>query len=351
MTSDAGGPSGKSPKGSDPISSVIEQVQRFTHGFGRKAEHAPPPRRTPVKPLIGLALGGGVARGWAHIGVLRGLQAIGLEPDIICGTSVGALVGGVYLAGKLDELEAWTRSLTRRRMIGYLDVRLGGGGILGGQRLARIMYEHLDGLKIEDLPKPFVAVCAELATGHEIWLRTGPLVEALRASYALPGVFAPIKNDGRWLVDGALVNPVPISVCRALGARLVIGVTLHADTFGANMIEQGKNLNEAEFESGDLLKGAALSAARPDRMIMRQLFGTSRDAPGLSTVMLGALNIIMDRLARSRMAGDPPDILIAPRVGHISLLDFDRAAESIALGREALDREIAHLKDAMASLA
>jgi NTE family protein len=304
----------------------------------------------PTKPTIGLALGGGVARGWAHIGVLRALSRLGLEPDIICGSSVGALVGAIYLAGKLDTLESWARSLNRRRMIGYLDVRLGGSGILGGQRLARLMQEHLGDLHIEDLPKPFVAVCAELATGHEIWLRDGLLTDVLRASYALPGVFAPVKNRNRWLIDGALVNPVPISVCRALGARLVIGVTLSADAFGKGIVEEGRRLDEVEFGAGTMLTRAAMAAARPDRTIMRQLFGTSRDVPGLSTVMLGALNIVMDRLARSRLAGDPADVLVAPRVGHISLLDFDRAAESIALGEEALEREVDYIREAMAIL-
>lgn len=315
-----------------------------------EVEIAPPQSAAPPRPKIGLALGGGVARGWAHIGVLRALKRLGIEPDIIAGASVGALVGAVHLAGKLDTLETWARSLTRRRMIGYLDVRLGGSGILGGQRLARLLRDHLDDLHIEDLPKRFVAVCTELATGHEIWLQDGPLTDALRASYALPGVFAPVKNRNRWLIDGALVNPVPISVCRALGARLVIGVTLSADAFGKSMIEEASRLDEPEPDAGNMLSRAAMKAARPDRAIMRQLFGTSRDAPGLSTVMLGALNIVMDRLSRSRLAGDPADILVAPRVGHIGLLDFDRAAESIALGEEALEREGNYIRDAMAVL-
>jgi NTE family protein len=301
------------------------------------------------RPKIGLALGGGVARGWAHIGVLRQLLKLGIEPDIICGTSVGALVGGCWLAGHLDALEEWARGLTRRRMIGYLDVRLGGGGILGGQRLAKLLDEYLGDRKIEELPKPFAAVCSELATGHEIWIQSGNLAESIRASYALPGVFGPMKNEGRWLVDGALVNPVPISVCRAMGARLVIGVTLHGDAFGKGMIEEGKNLDALEQDPGRIMREAS-SGMRPDRMIMRQLFGATSDTPGITTVMLGALNIVMDRLARSRMAGDPPDVLVTPRVGHISLLDFDRAAESISLGEEAVRASVTSLREALGVL-
>jgi len=308
------------------------------------------PPAAPRRPKIGLALGGGVARGWAHIGVLRQLLKLGIEPDVICGTSVGALVGGCWLAGHLDTLEDWARALTRRRMIGYLDVRLGGGGILGGQRLAKLLSQYLDGKTIEELPKPFAAVCAELATGHEIWLQHGNLAESIRASYALPGVFGPVKNEGRWLIDGALVNPVPISVCRALGARLVIGVTLNADTFGKGMIEEGKNLDALEYDPGALLREAGGPSIRPDRMIMRQLFGSSQETPGITTVMLGALNIVMDRLARSRMAGDPPDVLISPRIGHISLLDFDRAAECITLGEESVRAALTPLREALGVL-
>jgi NTE family protein len=305
----------------------------------------------PHRPKIGLALGGGVARGWAHIGVMRALLKLGIVPDVICGTSVGALVGGCWLAGQLDTLENWARGLTRRRMIGYLDIRLGGGGILGGQRLAKLLTQHLGDIRIENLERPFAAVCTELETGHEIWLQKGSLAEAIRASYALPGVFAPVKLEGRWLVDGALINPVPISVCRALGARLVIGVTLNADTFGKGMIQEGKNLDALEVDPGQLMREASSAGSlRPDRVIMRQLFGTSEDTPGITTVMLGALNIVMDRLARSRMAGDPPDVLVSPRIGHISLLDFDRAAECIQLGEDAIHAALTPLREALGVL-
>src|SRR5690606_29774338 len=181
---------------------------------------------------IALALGGGAARGWAHIGVLRALDEAGIKIDMTAGTSIGALVGGCYLAGKLDELEEFARSLTRRRMFNLLDITFRGSGLFGGMKLDSRMREHLDGVSIEDLSRPFVAVCTELHTGHEIWLSTGPLVESMRASYALPGVFAPVRWQGRILVDGALVNPVPVSVCRAYEQRLVLAVNLHYDQFG-----------------------------------------------------------------------------------------------------------------------
>jgi NTE family protein len=302
-----------------------------------------------AKPIIGLALGGGVARGWTHIGVIRALKDIGIEPDIICGTSVGALVGGAYLAGHLDALEAWTRSLNRRRVLGYLDLLSGGPGMMAGKRLVKEMERYFTGVRIEDLSRRFVAVCTELATGHEIWLQQGDLVAAIRASYGLPGVFSPVKIDDRWLIDGALVNPVPVSVCRAMGARLVLAVTLSGDSFGKSNLQEGERI--AEIDENGLGGSKVLwNTLSPQRLLMRQLFGTGSGAPGIGTVMLGALNIVMDRLSRSRMAGDPPDVLISPRVGHISLLDFDKADEMVRLGREAVLLATPYLDEALAIL-
>lgn len=306
------------------------------------------------RPKIGLALGGGVARGWAHIGAVRALIRAGYHPDIICGTSIGALVGGFYLAGHLDELEQWARDLNRRRMISYLDVVTRGSGLIAGNRLEKLLREYINGVTIEDLDRPFAAVTTELATGHEIWLQEGSLVDAIRASYALPGVFTPVRNDRRWLIDGALVNPVPVSVCRALGARLVIGVTLNYDAFGkGNAQAQGsiEQLDHGGF-SEDRYSNKIVKERRtsPQRMMMRQLFGSGQNAPGVGSVMLSSLNIIMDRLSRARMAGDPPDVLISPRVGHVSLLEFDRAAELIKLGEEAVEEMLPYIEEATAIL-
>ena len=285
-------------------------------------------------PRIGLALGSGVGRGWAHIGVLKGLDKAGVKVDLVAGTSIGALVAGVYLAGHLDALESWARSLNRIRLMRYLDLSLQNGGIIGGRRLSRLLAENLGGLAIEHLPKPFITVATELLTGHEIWLRQGPLVEALRASYALPGIFPPVDIEGRSLVDGALVNPVPVSVCRAMGARLVIAVNLNADMLGS----ERKHLPQPH-DGGRKSEGGG-------PRILDSLF--RRDGtPGMFNVMASALNILQDRLGRSRLAGDPPDVTIAPRVGHIGLLEFDRAEELIEQGEAAVERSMPFLQDAL----
>ena len=300
------------------------------------------------RPRIGLALGSGIARGWAHIGVLRGLAEAGIEPDLICGTSIGALVGGVQLAGKLDVLEDWARGLTTLKMISYLDFQLGQGGMIGGHRLARTLADHLGDLAIEALPLPFVALATDLVTGHEVWLSRGRLVDALRASFSLPGLFAPVRSDERWLVDGAMVNPLPVSVCRALGAQLVIAVNLHADLIGRNC---GPGTGVPRAAGPDLAGELPAEAAGRGGLIegaLRHVFGRAPDRPSLFGVMVQSLNIMQDRITRSRMAGEPPDVAINPRLGHLGLLDFHRAEEAIAEGRRAVERALPELHDAVA---
>lgn len=292
-----------------------------------------------AKMKIGLALGGGAARGWAHIGVLHALADAGIVPDIVAGTSIGAVVGGCYVADRLGELESFARELTRRKVFGYLDFNLTGSGLINGQKLCTRLQQALGETTIEDVGRPFTAVATEIGTGHEVWLSRGPLVTAMRASYALPGIFKPVNIANRWLFDGALVNPVPVSVCRAMGARYVIAVNLNADMFGRGTVvanpEMGGHHPPAEEEP------VSPSTGVPVRQLLKdQLFGKGEGAPGISTVMVDAFNIVQDRIARSRLAGDPPDALINPRLGGINLFDFHRAEELIERGHIATRREI-----------
>ena len=302
------------------------------------------------RPTIGLVLGGGAARGFAHIGVIRTLAAKGLKPDVICGTSIGAVVGGALATDRLDVLEAWARSLSKRRVLGYLDVSLGGSGLITGARLAARLDEALGDIAIEDLPVRFAAIATEIGTGHEIWLTRGRLANALRASYTLPGIFAPTRVSGRWLVDGALVNPVPVSAARALGARLVVAVNLNAELLG-----RGTTISSHGSDESDLLR-EALGQRRglrgllgSEREMKRQVLGAP-GSPGLLTVMSEAFNIMQDRITRARLAGDPPDVLIQPHLGPVGLFDFHRADETIALGAQAAERAIGPLVEAVAAL-
>ncbi|MCC0029537.1 MAG: patatin-like phospholipase family protein [Brucellaceae bacterium] len=291
------------------------------------------PKPKPQQQGIGLALGGGAARGWAHIGVLRALDEAGIKIDMIAGTSIGALVGGCYLAGKLDELEEFALGLTRRRMFGLLDLHIGGAGLFGGMRLTQRMREHMDGVTFEGLDRPFVCVATEIDTGHEIWLSSGHLINAMRASYALPGVFEPVRLNGRLLVDGALVNPCPVSVCRAYEKRMVVAVNLAHDMFGRSAVIKVK-ADESIAEVGNVEE----ASARNQRL-------------GITGVMVEAFNIIQDRISRARMAGDPPDLMLSPELGPIALTDFHRARESIDLGYEAAISRLAELQRIRAALA
>jgi NTE family protein len=284
---------------------------------------------------VGVVLGAGAARGWAHIGAMQELDALGLRPDVVVGSSIGSLVGGCYTAGRLDMLEAFARSLTRRRVLGLLDFSFTGSGLIGGERLRARLEAALGGLQIEDLPIRFAGVATEISNGHEIWLRRGSLVEAIRASYALPGVFDPVKVDGRWLFDGAIVNPVPVSVARALGAERVIALNLSSD-FGRGTAIQDP------FGRSEPSAAADEPAVDTSGMIARWWRGgavrsnADASAPGLITSMVSAFDILQDRIMRSRLAGDPPDALVQLKVGKIGMFEFHRAAELIALGREAV---------------
>ncbi|PLX37124.1 MAG: NTE family protein rssA [Hyphomicrobiales bacterium] len=309
----------------------------------------------PFRPKIGLALGSGAARGWAHIGIIHALREAGYTPDIVTGTSIGAIVGGCFLAGKLDKLEDFALSLSKRRMLTYLDIGFGGSGLMSGARLSKVLRQNLGDLRIEEFNNSFVSVATELGTGHEIWLRSGDMVNAIRASYALPGIFQPVQIGGRWLVDGALVNPVPVSVARALGARVVIAVTLHSDVFGRGTTVvhpmPPSPVTDLPGTPEDDEEKAAGSWTGIQALLGRQFFGGGDDGlPGISGVMMEAFNIIQDRIGRSRLAGDPPDITIGPKLGSINLLDFQRAEEAIAIGYETGRKAVPEIAELVAAL-
>jgi NTE family protein len=310
------------------------------------------------RPVIGLALGGGAARGFDHIGIVRTLIAHGIVPHVVVGTSIGAVVGGAYAAGHLDTLEEWARSLQPRNILGYLDIRLNGSGLIGGAKLAAQLEAAMGATLIEDLPLKFATVATEVRTGHEIWLTHGRMVEAMRASYALPGIFSPVLVGDRWLVDGALVNPVPVSAARAFGAEIVIAANLSSDVFAhsTTIYAHGPAAEvavavapEPEIEPVAPKRGfGRLFSA--ERTMKREFFG-SGGRPGISSVMVDAFNIMQDRITRARLAGDPPDLLISPRVGQIGWFDFHRADDLIAHGARAAERAIDSIQEAIHVLA
>ncbi|MBK5102945.1 MAG: patatin-like phospholipase RssA [Burkholderiales bacterium] len=283
------------------------------------------------KPRIGLALGSGSARGWAHVGVIRALEGAGIQPDLVCGTSIGALVAAAYVAGELESFEQWLLGLGVRDVISLLDVRMN-GGMIKGERLMEFFRRNFIDRPIEELPMPFGAVATDLNTGSEVWLREGSTIAAVRASIALPALFSPALHEGRVLVDGALVNPVPVSLARAMGADIVIAVDLSSDVLGRRMREE----LEAEApvaESGEWRR--KLQERMSTLMPARDEDGPK--LPSILEVVATSLSIMQVRVTRSRMAGDPPDAIVSPRLAHLGLLDFHRARDAIEAGELAVE--------------
>lgn len=300
---------------------------------------------------IGLALGSGAARGWAHIGVLQALTEAGIVPDAIAGCSVGAVVGGCYAAGKLDRIEAFARALTKRRILGLLDFQLAGAGLIAGERLRALLDRDLGSHAVGDLPLRFAAVATEIATGHEVWLTQGSLVDAIRASYALPGILEPLNSGGRLLMDGALVNPIPVTLARALGADIVICVNLNGDPRTRGTVIPAHGCVRAP-EPPVTAPARWWSRLQPRRAIPEP----SRARPTLraarpATILTDAFNIAQDRIARSRLAGDPPDLMISPRLAEVGLFEFHRAAETIDLGRRATEKLLPEIREVLACYA
>jgi NTE family protein len=302
---------------------------------------------------IGLALGSGAARGWAHVGVIRGLLAAGIVPEVVAGSSSGALVGAMYAAGRLDAFEAWGRALDWRQVVGYFDLTFR-GGVIKARRLLDELAAGLPVERIEELALPFACVATDLASGREAWLRRGPLLDALRASFAVPGLVAPVRIEERWLIDGGVANPVPVSLCRAMGADTVIAVDLNTALLGRRL--RGRTAREeanAVAPAGPPAVEAEPTAEQPvatgrlrtalDALVadLRRRMNPAAPAvgdarPSIYEVLAQSLNIMQVRITRSRMAGDPPELLVTPRLGDFGLLDFDRAREAIAEGERAV---------------
>ena len=313
-------------------------------------EHSPK-----TKPTIGLALGSGAAKGWAHIGVLEGLAELGVYPDKIAGCSVGALVGAAYANDNLAELKNWVCGFSSWDVISLMDISWRKGGLISGEKVFDVMSARIGAMDIENLAKPFAAVATDLYTGQEIWFRQGPLRNAVRASCSMPGFLPPVQQAGRWLVDGAVVNPVPVSLCRALDVDIVIAVDLNGYRRTQLQILPQQINNEKSIivdktavqteqqESGfmDLLgKGKDYIASLTDKFALG-----SKSHPGMLAVMSQSMDILEQRHKRARLMGDPPDICIIPNVTDIGTMEFHRAEEAIAAGKKAV-KDIAHLINA-----
>lgn len=292
---------------------------------------------------LGVALGSGSARGWAHVGVLRALAEQGITPDFVAGCSMGAMVGAAAAAGRIEQLEAWALSLDWKRVVGLLDVGLR-GGLIKGDRLLEFFHEQFVDCQFSDLPLPFAAVATDLATGEEVWLRDGKVSDAVRASCTVPGLFRPVLRDGRYLIDGSVVNPVPVSLCRAMGAQVVIAVNVGSAMVGRFAREER---GTPIFQSTRRRIMDGLLSRRQDALPDSTTNGTLPQ-PSMVEVMLGAIHIMQDRIAQSRLATEPADVLLTPRLGHLGGYEYHRAALAIEEGRRSVANMLPAIHAALA---
>ncbi|WP_394204053.1 patatin-like phospholipase RssA [Shewanella waksmanii] len=300
---------------------------------------------------IGIALGSGAAKGWAHIGVLKGLLKLGIEPDKIAGCSIGALVGAAYAQDHLDDLEQWVRSFSSWDVLGLLDLSWRKGGLIGGEKVFDVMQNKMGDVSIEQMKRPFAAVATDLYSGQEIWFRDGDLRHAVRASCSMPGILPPVKIGERWLVDGAVVNPVPVSVSRAMEVDIVIAVDLNAQrrtrmqavpvSLTSNKPTSDELAKADEHQQGGFMdlfaRGKDYVSSLTDKFTM-----SHDNAPGMLAVMSQSMDILEQRHKRVRLMGDPPDVIITPDVSDIGTMEFHRAEEAILAGEKAVE-QVAHL--------
>lgn len=284
---------------------------------------------------VGIALGAGAARGWAHIGIIQALEKLGVKIDIVAGSSIGAYVGAAYASGRLQPLREWATSLTEWQVLSLMGVGIRRGGLASGQKVFDKLASEFCVETFEEMEKPFAVVATDLYSGREVVFNTGALGESVQASCAIPALFSPIAHEDRWLVDGAVVNPVPVNLCRQLGADFVIAVNLNAD-FRPQRLEKAKiEHEEIQRKTDDFFTKS--------QNVVRQWFSpetkpNKSNPPGILSIMSSSLEILQARVTRSRLAGDPPDVLIEPQLTDVGLMEFHRAGEMCQRGEETVNR-------------
>jgi NTE family protein len=302
--------------------------------------------------VIGLALGSGAARGWAHIGVLRILEREGISPSIVCGTSIGALVGAAYAAGQVERMHDWVKTLDWQAVMSLIDLKMG-GGLIEGSKLVDFFGQHFIDEGIERLEKKFACVATDLSDGNEIWLREGNVVDAVRASIALPGLFTPIFREGRLLVDGGLVNPIPVSLCRAMGAEIVIAVDLNWNLVGRRSRISGDEATtvtpgQSSTSLTNSIVEAIMSKLRPSSWLPLNTTNRS-DLPSMLDVLATSLNIMQLQISENRLKNEPADLIIRPDLSGTAAMDFHRGAHAIKAGEQAARDILPAIKKLLAS--
>ncbi|RLE19132.1 MAG: patatin [Acidobacteria bacterium] len=296
---------------------------------------------------IGLALGSGSARGWAHIGVVQALAEADIHVDFIAGTSIGSVVGAVFASGNINALQEIVLQFDWKKIAYLFDVVLPKSGLIDGRKVSAFIRDYVKGINMEKLPIPFCTVSTDLTTGDEVVIRNGDIIEAIRASISVPGIFTPVKKDGKILVDGGLVNPVPVSVVRKMGADFVIAVDLNHDIVEGKGFRQGAGHELSTSDTGEkdvqikdkdnkILKALKKRIDSVDFSALPQIrkWTSKEPLPNIFEVLMTSINIMETQITETKLKISPPDLLIQPPLGHLKFLEFDRAEEAIIAGYE-----------------
>ena len=295
-----------------------------------------------MKTTVSLVLGSGGARGYSHIGVIEELERRGYEIVCVAGSSMGALVGGVYAAGRLQEYRQWVTGLSWVSVFKLMDLTLRGEGTIRGERLLKRLREILGNPLIEELAIPYTAVATDLTHQKEVWFQNGSLLDAIRASIAVPGFFTPVIEEERMLVDGGVLNPIPIIPTVAAHADLIIAVDLNSDVKMPQVsLPDTQYLNRSGFSDEWHLDGSPQEESEADEVSL------PNKGAGRIDVLLNAVEVMQESLGKYKVAGYPPDLLIQIPKDACSFYDFHRASEMIELGRCISERSLESMEVSM----
>jgi NTE family protein len=294
-----------------------------------------------LKKTVGLVLGSGSSRGWAHIGAIEALEEEKIPIDVIVGCSVGAYVGAIYASGSIKSLKEFVLKMNGKKVFSYFDIVLPRSGILDGtKRLRELFSIHTDVKNFSELKIPVMVVATDLETGKKVVLKSGDILDALRASMSMPGLFAPAWVNDRWLVDGGLVDPVPVSVARAMGADIVVAVDLSSGTISKKKRKKQKTQGEETpvkqaVHKNELIKKLSAyyeTAEFSFKSKISELFKKEAETPDIIETVTTSIAIMQDRITRINHAVTPPDVLIKPHLGELKMLDFDQVEHTIQEG-------------------
>jgi NTE family protein len=309
---------------------------------------------------VGLALGSGASKGWAHIGIIEALEQANIPIDFVAGCSVGAYIGAIYASGSLQSLKEFLLKVDGKKIFSYFDVAISRSGLLNGtKRVQELFSMHTDVVTFEELDVPLVMVATDLERGEKVVLHAGNIIDALRATMSCPGLFRPVNMNGSWLVDGGLVDPVPVGVARAMGADIVIAVDLSSRKRSSDRISRHDSAAIADTEKKAMSSDTfSLIQKGSNNILLRKLTdyyqrleknkrhsGRQNEmvAPDIFETITASISIMEERITRINLAVDRPDVLIQPRLGELRMMNFDQVEHAIEEGYTCVQEKLVEI--------